>query len=193
MLLSDLSRIRTAVVFRGSSPQEEPQGNVRAIAIRDLVASGPVSVEGLPLIQLDEKYLSHCLRHGDIVMPSRGDYYKAWCFEGAEQPVFPLGQLNIISVNDRLDARYLTWYLNQPTTQARIGTMLTGTNIKALTKAGLSTLEVDVPGMESQRQIAELEHTLQQIAATRHRLTEIDKAEVAYLTQIVLQRGLSDA
>ncbi|TER63681.1 restriction endonuclease subunit S [Pseudomonas aeruginosa] len=189
MNLSKLAHVRTAVVFRSQPPQEEQNGNVRALAIRDLVASKPLQWNELPRILLDEGHLSHCLQPGDVVIPSRGDYYKAWLFEGASEPVFPLGQLNVITPEPQLDARYLVWYLNQKSTQTRIGLMLTGTSIKALTKAALLTLEVETPPLLKQKQISELDHTKQQIVAIRHRLSELDQAEIAHVTKQLLQDG----
>ena len=124
MNLSQSAHVRTAVVFRDHAPQEDPGGNVRALAIRDLVASKPLYWYDLPRVVVQDRYLDHCLRPGDVVIPSRGDYYKAWLFEGAEEPVFPVGQLNVITPGAGLDARYLVWYLNQRSTQAKMGLML---------------------------------------------------------------------
>jgi restriction endonuclease S subunit len=187
MELLQLARIRTAVVFRSQPPQESLTGNVRALAIRNLVASKPFQWHDLPKVLIEENHFSHCLKLGDVVIPSRGDYYNAWLFEGADEPVFPLGQLNIITPEPSLDSRYLVWYLNQKSTQAKIGLMLTGTNIKALTKAALSKLQVDVPPPLKQQQIAELDQTTQQIVAIRTRLNELDQIEIAHLTQQYLQ------
>lgn len=187
--LSQFAQIRTAVVLRDQAPQGDSQGNVRALAIRDLVASKPLHWFDLPRVAVQERYLDHCLRPGDVVIPSRGDYYRAWLFEGADEPVFPLGQINVITPGQALDARYLAWYLNQKATQARIGLLLTGTSIKALTKTALITLEVEVPPMVKQQQIAELDHTTQRIAVIRHRLNELDKREMDYLTQRLLHAG----
>lgn len=185
--LSDLASIRTAVVIRGQALQENANGNVRALAIRDLVASKPLHWQELPKVLVEERYLSHCLKPGDVVLPSRGDYYKAWMFKTADEPIFPVGQLNVITPYSELDAQYLVWYLNQRSTQTQMGKMLTGTSIKALTKTALMTLEVEVPPLAVQKHIAELEHTTQQISAIRHRLNELDKIEIDYLTNQILQ------
>lgn len=189
MIISRLAQVNTAVVFRDQAPQVDASGNVRALAIRELVASKPLRWHDLPKVFVHDKYLAHCLQPGDVVIPSRGDYYKAWLFEGANEPVFPVGQLNVIRPRNGLDARYLVWYLNQTSTQARISLMLTGTSIKALTKTALLMLEVEVPPLSRQRQIAELDYTTQQIVAIRHRLNELDKGEIAYLTKQVLHDG----
>lgn len=187
--LGQLAHIRTAVVFRNQAPQETPEGNVHALAIRDLVSATPLQWRELPRISVDESLLSHCLRPGDVVIPSRGDYYRSWVFEGADEPVFPLGQLNVITPGATLDARYLAWYLNQKSTQSKIGLMLTGTSIKALTKVALLTLAVEIPSPTKQQLIAELDRTTQQIGAIRHRLNELDKQEIAYLTSMFMRDG----
>jgi hypothetical protein len=189
MIISLLAEVHTAVVFRAQAPQAEPNGNVRALAIRELVASKPLRWHDLPRVFVHDKYLAHCLQPGDVVIPSRGDYYKAWLFEGAEEPVFPVGQLNLIRPGNGLDARYLVWYLNQKATQSKIFLMLTGTSIKALTKTALLKLDVKVPPLSRQHKIAELDYTTQQIVAIRHRLNELDKDESAYLTKQILHDG----
>ena len=184
--LSNHAQIRTAMVFRTQAPQESPDGNVRALAIRDLVSAKPLQWDELPRISIDESLLGQCLQPGDVVIPSRGDYYRSWVYEGANAPVFPLGQLNIITPDARLDARYLAWYLNKKSTQAKLGSMLTGTSIKALTKIALLSLQVELPDFAKQLLIADLDRTTQRIGAIRHRLNELDKEEMAYLTSTFL-------
>lgn len=191
--LGRLARIHTAVVFRDQAPRVGHCGNVRALAIRDLVAGKPPRWDDLPRMQVQEKHLSHCLRPGDVVIPSRGDYYKAWLFEGSDSPIFPVGQLSVIRPEPQLDARYLVWHLNETSTQSRISLMLTGTTIKALTKAALLTLEIEVPPMPKQREIAELDQTSQEIVSIRHRLNEIDRSEIAYMTRFALRSGAGHA
>lgn len=187
--LNDLAEVHTAVVFRDQAPQEHPDGNVRALAIRDVVSSTPVSWSELPRVVVAEKYLANCLQEGDVVIPSRGDYYRAWLFTGANVPVLPVGQLNVIRPAAGLDAGYLVWFLNLPTTGAKLKQMLTGTSIKALTKTALQTLEVDVPDMGRQRHIAEIDELAGRIAAIRHRLTELDTIEVAQIADLLSHHG----
>lgn len=187
--LASLVEIQTAVVFRSQPPQEASNGNVRALAIKNLAASEPLRWTTLPRVNLDNKYLGHCLRPGDVVLPSRGDYYFAWLFEGADEPVFPFGQFNIIRAGKTLSPHYLVWYLNQKTTQAKISLLLTGTSIKAMTKSNLLTLQVEVPSLFKQQEIAELDATTKKIIVIRHRLNELDKDETDYLTKKLLQTG----
>lgn len=188
-ILSSLAQIHTAVVFRNQAPQEAPDGNVRALAIRDLVSAAPLRWHELPRITVHAKYLAHCLQPGDVVIPSRGDYYKAWLYTGAAETVLPVGQLNVIRSSALLDAGYLVWYLNLKSTQARFSLMLTGTSIKALTKTSLVSLEIEIPDLERQRRIAELDQLIGRIAVIRHRMSELDGIEVAQLTSQLLHNG----
>lgn len=163
------------------------------MAIRDVVSSTPVSWIELPRVVVAEKYRANYLQAGDVVIPSRGDYYRAWLFTGADLPVLPVGQLNMIRPAAGLHAGYLVWFLNLPTTGAKLKQMLTGTSIKALTKTALQTLEVDVPDMGHQRRIAEIDELAGRIAAIRHRLTELDTIEVAQMADFLSHSGGSHA
>lgn len=191
--LNELAEVHTAVVFRDQAPQEHPEGNVRALAIRDVVSPNPVSWSELPRVVVAEKYRANCLQEGDVVIPSRGDYYRAWLFAGADLPVLPVGQLNVIRPAFGLDAGYLVWFLNLPSTGAKLKQMLTGTSIKALTKTALQTLEVDLPDMGCQRRIAEIVELTGRIAAIRYRLTELDAIQVAQMASLFSQRGADHA
>lgn len=184
-----LAQVHTAVVFRDQAPQEAEDGNVRALAIRDLVSSKPLQWHELPRVTVAEKYHVHCLQPGDVVLPSRGDYYKACLFTGSDLPVLPVGQLNVIRPMGGFDAGYLVWYLNLKSTQSRISPLLTGTSIKALTKASLVSLEVEVLPLHEQLRIAELDQMTKRVAALRHRLTELDEAEASHVTKQLLNDG----
>jgi hypothetical protein len=184
-----LTNIRTAYVFRSQVPQEDAEGNVRALAIRNLAGVRPLQWQDLPRIKIDDQLKGYCLQPGDVVIPSRGDRYRAWCFEGADEPIFPLGQLNVITPSCDLDPHYLAWYLNRASTQAKIALMLSGTSILALTKSSLQSLVIEAPEMSKQRLIADLESTTQRIALIRHRLNELDAEETTHLTDALWSRG----
>lgn len=187
--LAALAQIHTAVVFRDQTPHEHADGNVRALAIRDVVSATPLRWHELPRVTVLEKYLAHCLQPGDVVIPSRGDYYKAWLFTGSDEPVLPVGQLNVVRPSAYLDAGYLVWYLNLQSTEVKFSLMLTGTSIKALTKTSLASLEIETPDLDRQRRIAEVDQLAGRIAAIRYRLTELDRIEIAQLTGQLLHGG----
>ena len=191
--LSDLAAIRTAIVFRDAPPLVDESGNVHALAIKDLVATKPLRWDELPRVSVPSRHLKDCLRMGDVVLPSRGDYYKAWLFDDGAKPVLPVGQLNIITPSTGLDAAYLTWYLNSRVAQKKISALLTGTNIKALTKKSLLDLDVELPSLAKQEQIAEIDRVTREIVNIRHRLNEINNKEAELMTMDIFLGGDWDA
>lgn len=191
--LKNIAQIRAAIVVREKASEVAAGIQVRALAIRDLVANKPLAWQALPHMQVPAKYVTHCLTAGDVVLPSRGDYYKAWLFDGADEMVFPVGQVSVVRSALSLDARYLVWYLNQPAGQKQIHAALTGSHVQALTTASLSALTIDLPDLPTQRRIAELDHVGQRLASIRHRLNELDAAEIAYQTQRILREGCAHA
>lgn len=192
--LAELTDLHTAVVFRDQAPQEDSEGPVHALAIRDVVSSKPLTWTTLPRVAVSPKYVDHhCLQTGDVVLPARGAYYKAWHYTGPAKRVLPIGQLHVIRPHDSLDAGFLVWYLNQPATQAKLMKMLTGTSIQAITKSALGGLPIELPPMARQRHIAEIADLTRQINTIRHRLNELDQLELAQLGERLLALGSSHA
>lgn len=186
--LSDLVTVQVPATFRGSSPKEVADGNVHVLTTGDLFARQLPRCDRLPRILLEEKYMTGCLRPGDVVLPSRGDRYRAWRFDGdlTGEAVFPMG-LYVIRPHSEIHPGYFAWYINQRAAQAQIALLLTGSNIKALTKAALLKLEIEVPSQDRQCEIAEIDSTMQRIFAIRNRIGEIEQEEVAYATHWLLR------
>lgn len=193
MILSDIATVRTAPVFREKAPQENSQGNVRALTIRDLVGDRTVSWADFAKVQVEDRFLSHCLSPGEVVIASRGDYYPVWLFEGGPEPVCPVGQFNIITVRRDVDPRYLAWYLQRQVTQSHINHLATGTAIRALNKSDLLSLEVEIPSTSTQARISDLYATTRQVIATRLRLNILDRQEAAQLTEQLLRDEVNHA
>jgi restriction endonuclease S subunit len=186
MQLSKLATIRSAPVFRDKAPQESLQGNVRALTIRHMMRGQSIDWTELRKVEVEPRFLDHCLVPGDIIIVSRGDQNPVWLFEGAPEPVCPVGQFHIIHRVGNVDPRYLTWYLNRPATQAKIKARATGTAIQAINKNELLSLELEIPPVTTQLRIAELYVTTQQAVATRLRLNSLDEKEAARLSELWL-------
>jgi hypothetical protein len=181
--LYELANIQPSYVARDEIPMNSENENVRILTIRDLVQSHTLNWHNLPSGSIPADWFVHCLRPGDVVLPSRGERYYATSFEGADRPVLPSGYLNLIRVGRDLLPDYLAWYLNRASTQERLATLLTGTNIKALNKASLKELSIEVPSLALQRRIAGIDGISRRIAQLRNRLNEVERAESQYLTE----------
>jgi restriction endonuclease S subunit len=187
MIISEIASVRTAPVFRDQAPQPQAHGNVRALTIRDVVGERATNWSDLAKVQVEQRFLRHCLKQGEVVIPSRGDHYPVWLFTGADEPVCPVGQFNIITPGPDVAPLYLAWYLSRRETQLQIGQCAAGTSIRAFNKASLLMLELEVPSPEVQARISELYRTTQRVIALRKRLNAIDEQDTAYLTEQLLR------
>lgn len=186
MKLSQLAVVRSAPVFRDRAPQESEQGNVRALTIRHLVRGRSIDWAELRKVEVEQRFLDHSLTPGDIVIVSRGDQNPAWLFEGASEPVCPVGQFHIIHCVGNVDPCYLTWYLNRPAIQTKIKARATGTAIQAINKSELLNLDVEIPSVLTQQRIADLYATTQKAVSARLRLNALDEKEAARLSELWL-------
>lgn len=177
--LGEVVDIRTIMTFRDKAPDYEVGGNARALTIKDLVSKGGVNFSGLPRVHVPQDQLHNQLRPFDVILPGRGENYIARHYPGADLPVFPIGQINVIRVKDsNLDGNYLAWYLNQQRAQQYLRASLGGTGIKALSKTRLLAMPVLIPSLEAQRAIAELQDMQAERSKLLEELDEINFREV---------------
>lgn len=130
--------------------------------------------------------LDNCLAEGEVLIPSRGDYYPARYFHNSAGNIFPHGQINVITPGERVLGRYLAWYLNQPTSQQFIDTSLTGTSIKALNKPRLLEIPIQVPPVDTQNAIADLQELLEKSKALKERLIALEMQEIEWTCRKLL-------
>jgi restriction endonuclease S subunit len=176
--LGDIATIRTGTVFRDQSPQATPEGNVCSLTIKDIVADWPPNTNLLDRIRIDEALLKNCVAPGEVLIPSRGDYYPARYFSGSDFPIFPVGQINLILPSSGVLGTYLSWHLNQPEAQRQIKRLLTGTNIKSLTKPSLQSILVWVPDLSTQHEIATLQELWLKSKIKKNRLLRLEELEI---------------
>ncbi len=125
---------------------------------------------------------------GDVLFAARGVGNVAVpLVEGHVQPypaswdeVIPAYTFYIVRPrDDRLQAEYLAWYINQPPAQAYIRGQSRGTLAKLLPKGIFGELDILVPPVKVQRKIVELdqlrareEHYMHQLIEARRRLVQ---------------------
>jgi restriction endonuclease S subunit len=184
--LGKVASVRTATIFRERAPEQSSDGNVHALTIKDVVTRWPINSNTLPLIKIDQKMLDNCLVGGEVLIPSRGDYYPARYFHSSAGHIFPYGQINVITPGDRVLGRYLAWYLNQPASQQFIDTSLTGTSIKALNKPRLLEIPIQVPPIDTQNAIVDLQELLEKSKALKERLIALEAQEIEWTCRKLL-------
>lgn len=180
--LSDVAEIRTGFTFR-EKVEELQTGNAHIVQIKDVRSlrdqtySQSLYSDDLPRINMPAK-INAPLNIGSVLLPSRGEYYRAFYFLGRRDksldlPVIASSQfLILIPKTEELLPEYLCWYLNQPTTQHELSNKSQGSNIPMLTITKVSSLELELLSLEKQKQIIQLNYIWEQEQALTQKLLQ---------------------
>ena len=176
MNLGELAEVQMGYPFR-SRLQHDPQGDVAVIQMKDIDDTNLLHAEEAIMVTLPKGKTHHLLRAGDRVFRSRGrSKGAAQVLEGIGPAVVSAPML-LIRSHGVLPA-YLCWYINAPATQAQLAALAEGTSVRMISAEALKALDVPLPSLGAQQDIAqaaalaEQEQTLlARIANLRQRLT----------------------
>lgn len=119
--------------------------------MKDVDASRPASVFDALLTRL-ESTEAHQLSPGDLVLKARGNTHCA-VIENTpnDRPLVAAAPLFVLRPNPEIvNPAYLRWYLNHPSTQARLAAAAVGTYVPTVSKSTIENLEIDLPSLETQ-------------------------------------------
>jgi len=155
MQLGELCDIHSGYTARGRL-EPIPEGGVPAIQLRDVSPHGDFSDSSLlryDLADFSDRYL---VRGGEVIFRSRGEPNTAAVVSAAlSEPAAVIVPLIIMRPDqERVLPAYLAWAINQPDAQRKLGSEAQGTSLRMIPKAVLERLEIPLPDLETQHQIA---------------------------------------
>lgn len=171
--LSEIAEIRSGFAFH-SRVDREPAGTVAVIQMKDLGMSTVVNLSACQQVGFPADKQSHLLKAGDLLFRSRGNSYGAAIFPDTNQAAVLAAPLLVIRPRSVTSA-YLHWFINTPKAQAALSKRARGTSVLMVTSESLGELQVPVPSLQVQTQIAaaaelaEREFSLQSSIAERRR------------------------
>lgn len=158
MKLKEIADISTGFSFR-SKIKHNPEGDTKVIQMSDVDKYRGIITEKLQWISnFDPRSERYFLDEGDVIMVSKGYNINAF--------VVPPGLGKVVTVNSFLVMKpksthvlpeYLAWLLNSKRTQHFFKAMAAGTNVPNLSIQALETLDVHLPPLKEQHNIAELD------------------------------------
>lgn len=176
--LHELCTVQLGHTARGRlEPADE---GIPAVQLRDTRPEGGVagpSVGRYRMAEVPERYWA---KAGDVLFRSRGDKNTATALgaDFAEPAVAVMPLVILRPKQDRVDARYLAWCINQPSAQRHFDECARGTGMRMIPVGCLSSLNIPVPDLATQHAIAEVadlsqrEHDLvTRLADKRRQLT----------------------
>jgi len=160
-LLHSIADIRTGHTFRVKI-EEDPKGDIPVLQIKELKDRDALNSDNLSRINWHSVKEAATVQVSDILLPARGEYYKAAIWQGRE-PAIATSQLFVLTTKTKaVTPKYLCWYLNQETAQHYFLTHRSGTNIPMLNKQSLGTLPVPIPPLETQAKIVAIQQCWKQ-------------------------------
>ena len=137
---------------------ESEGSNLSVVQMSNIDKFARINVTRLARIDFVPKYEKHLLRHGDILFLGRGQRNMASLVVEDLLPAVAATYFTMIRVKrNEILPEYLTVYLNLNETQKRIRELARGTALAVIPMSELAKLEIDVPPLETQLVIVELD------------------------------------
>lgn len=170
--INDIAEVRMGFHFRGRV-QEEPDGNALVLQIRDVDETGRFDPESLTPMDIPNLE-NHALSFQDIVFLARGARRYAFLFnEPRYGNIVPAGYFMVIRPkSEQVRPAYLAWAMSQNAFQAKVNAASSGTAVPQITKSNLITLEIDVPDIATQEQIAAIDSLMQRELKLFHQIRD---------------------
>lgn len=179
--LAEIATVRNGLAFRGRI-EPENDGDTRVLQASDLVQHPVLEAEKLVRVSLGKKSSRYQLRTDDVVFSARGQRQIAYRpnFEsddesGSELPIITASGLIMITANQKkVKPAYLQWVLNTKPVQHRISQFTEGSNITFISEKNLADVEIPLPALAEQKQIAQLIDLHDRRAQVRKAVAELD-------------------
>ena len=153
--LGKIAEIATGYAFR-SRLHARPDGNLLVVQMKDLTDDNRVDPSSLSRIEHATVKPHQLVRPGDLLFRSRGQTHTTALVTQDLGTAIVSAPLMRIRPRKAVLPAYLAWFINLPTTQARLARRAEGTSSRMIRKQTLAELEVTVPPLECQQAIVEL-------------------------------------
>lgn len=177
--LGDIAAIRSGVTMRGAvKPLSEKElevveNPIGLVQMKDLTEYNDLDLEDVYYIQDEDMSQSHVLRRGDVLFRSRGVTNTAVHLGNIPENLAAASPLTVIRVKSvKTDSAYVAWYINHTEGQRQIKRFAMGTSLLSVGVTDLRQMKVQLPNLETQRQIVEVAALAQQEQVLMAQLAE---------------------
>lgn len=176
---------RVADINSGVYSSTISEGEVFYIQARDFDENRQLASNLTPILSYTKNLEKHFLQHGDVLIVAKGAGFLSAVYNEAYTPAVASTVFLVIRLFDKSQVapEYLSWYLNQDSTQSLLLSLSRGTSIPSINKKMLMELDIPVPSMEKQKIIIELSN----LKRKENRLkTKINELRNNQLNQLIL-------
>lgn len=147
--------------FTARARLEEVPAGVPALQMRDIADTPQVDASGLMRSAFEGPVERYLVGAGDVVFRSKGERsVAAYLDKDFQPPAVAILPVMILRMKAAILPEYLVWLINQPEAQRHFeGDARSGT-IRAVPKASIESLPIDLPDLATQQKIVEIDRLL---------------------------------
>lgn len=168
--------LEVAEITSGIYVKSIPTGDVVCLQVKDLLMDSPETTA--TRIEFSPRMANNLLKKGDLLFAGKGATYLCEVFNLDILAVPSTTLYSIRLHSDIISPEYLCWYMNHPSTVARIKAAQAGSSTPMIHKPTLENLEIIIPDKKTQQIIVELStlqkreiHIRKEIAEKREQIT----------------------
>ena len=148
--LGDIVKISTGVYEKPAS-----EGNVYYVQAR-YFDSGKKWISTIkPDLAYSARLEKHLLKPSDVLLAAKGNNPFAVVYSGKIKPAVASSLFMVLKPNDEVLSEFLSLFLNHLHTQRLLLDASKGTSLASFTIGDVSSLELNLPGIEKQKKIVE--------------------------------------
>lgn len=184
--LRQIASVRGGFAFRTAVP-EVVNGGTRAVQLRDFDQGQGPDWTTVIETELPENLKGHELKAGNILIANRGARFFAALLTDVPPRTVASGQFMVLEVMDVevLDPAFLAWQLNQAPAQAWFESNARGAVMKGLTRAVIERVNIAVPPLAFQKNVARLVELARRERAALEALIRIREAQLKNVATIL--------
>ncbi|MBX5216489.1 restriction endonuclease subunit S [Rhizobium sp. NLR9a] len=157
--LADICDVSSGFTARASL--EESSDGVPVLQMRDIADAPKVDSSGLMRSVFEGAVDRYMVGAGDVVFRSKGERsVAAYLDSDFQSPAVAILPVMILRVKAAVLPEYLVWLINQPEAQRHFGGDARSGTIRAVPKASIESLSIDLPDLATQQKIVEIDRLL---------------------------------
>jgi|SRR5690554_3987876 len=159
-LLNEVANIESGVSFRHRI-EDNPNGDCWVIQMKDISNDDQTIISQPQAILKDEVNPRHLLNKGDVLFMAKGNNNFAVHYN-LNRPAVAVSLFFVVRPDSaKVNSEFLTWFLNSANAQSYFHEQRLGASVGNIRKNVLESMEIELPSMEKQEQIAKLNRLMQ--------------------------------
>lgn len=171
--IKDIAEIQIGYQFRGKI-EADPKGTYRVIQIRDFDEFQNLVATDLYKVNLKYDAERYLVNKGDILFLARGHRNYAIPIKDSLEDTIAASYFFILRLkNENILSEYLAWFIRQAPAQAYMHNIARrGSHMPMVPKSAFENMPIDIPDIETQKTIIELDSLLEKERSLLNQLQE---------------------